>query len=162
FSSALHAADLDDAAAVGRKAGERAVKRLNPRKVETRKLPVVFDPRVAGGLIGHLASAINGSAVARKTSFLNDRLGQPLFRPRLPPLRAAVVGRGRTPHRARGAPRASGPRPGGVEQPCLPSWLPPRSPARALRPPPPRAPQRCSSPAPSHSESPLYPPRPIS
>jgi PmbA protein len=81
FSSALHAADLADAADIGRQAGERAVKRLNPRKVETRKLPVVFDPRVAGSLVGHLASAINGSAIARKTSFLKDRLGEQLFAP---------------------------------------------------------------------------------
>ena len=79
FSSALHAADLDQAEAVGRKAGERTVKRVNPRKVPTRKVPVVFDPRIAGGLIGHLAGAINGSAIARKTSFLKDKLGEQLF-----------------------------------------------------------------------------------
>ena len=78
-SSALHAADLDAAEKVGRKAGERAVERLKPRKVATRKVPVVFDPRVAGSLIGHFASAINGSAVARKTSFLKDRLGEQIF-----------------------------------------------------------------------------------
>ena len=81
FASALHAADLDDAATVGARAGERTVKRLNPRKVETRKVPVVFDPRVAGGLIAHLAGAINGSSIARKTSFLKDRLGEQLFAP---------------------------------------------------------------------------------
>jgi PmbA protein len=81
FSSALHADDLDDAAKVGRRAGERTVRRLNPRKVDTRKVPVVFDPRVAGGLIGHLANAINGSTIARKTSFLQDKLGEPLFAP---------------------------------------------------------------------------------
>jgi PmbA protein len=79
FSSALHAADLDDAATVGRRAGERTVKRLNPRKVATRKVPVVFDPRVAGGLVSHLAGAINGSAITRKTSFLKDRMGEQLF-----------------------------------------------------------------------------------
>ena len=81
FSSALHAADLEQAEAVGRKAGERTVKRINPRKVETRKVPVVFDPRVAGGLIGHLAGAINGAAIARKTSFLRDKMGEQLFAP---------------------------------------------------------------------------------
>src|SRR5262249_57857876 len=81
FASALHAGDLDDAATVGRRAGERTVRRLNPRKVDTRKVPVVFDPRVAGGLIGHLAGAINGSAIARKTSFLKDKLGDRLFAP---------------------------------------------------------------------------------
>ena len=48
FSSALHAADLEAPEKIGRSAGERAVKRLNPRKVETRRVPVVFDPRIAG------------------------------------------------------------------------------------------------------------------
>jgi PmbA protein len=81
FSSALHAADLDAAAKVGRSAGERAVKRINPRKVATRQVPVVFDPRVAGSLVGHLASALNGTAIVRKTSFLMDRMGERLFRP---------------------------------------------------------------------------------
>jgi len=81
FSSALHAADLDGPERIGRSAGERAVKRLNPHKVATKKVPVVFDKRIAGGLIGHLASAINGSAVARKTSFLKDKLGERLFKP---------------------------------------------------------------------------------
>jgi len=79
FSSALHAADLAAPADIGRTAGERAVRRLNPRKVATKPAPVVFDPRIAGSLIGHLASAINGSAIARKTSFLKDRLGQQIF-----------------------------------------------------------------------------------
>ena len=81
FSSALHATDLDPAERIGRSAGERAVARLNPRKVATKRVPVVFDRRIAGGLIGHLAGAINGSAVARKTSFLRDKLGQRLFKP---------------------------------------------------------------------------------
>jgi PmbA protein len=80
YSSTLHAADLDAPDKIGRVAGERAIKRLNPRKVETRRVPVVFDPRVAGSLVGHLASAINGASIARKTSFLKDKLGQRLFR----------------------------------------------------------------------------------
>ena len=79
FTSALHASDLDSPAAVGRKAGERAVARSNPRKVETCKVPVVYDPRVAGSMIGHLVGAINGASIARKTSFLKDRLGEQLF-----------------------------------------------------------------------------------
>src|SRR3954462_15748802 len=69
FSSAIHASDLEDPARVGRIAGERAVKRLNPRKVETRRGPVIFDPRVANSLVGHLASSINGASIARKSSF---------------------------------------------------------------------------------------------
>jgi PmbA protein len=81
FSSALHAGDLAAPAEIGRTAGERAVRRLNPRKTATKRVPVVFDPRVAGSLVGHLASAINGSAIARKTSFLKDRLGERIFAP---------------------------------------------------------------------------------
>jgi PmbA protein len=81
YSSALHGADLDAAEKVGRTAGERTVERLNPRKVETKRVPVVFDRRVAGSLIGHLAGAINGTAIARKTSFLKDKLGERLFKP---------------------------------------------------------------------------------
>jgi PmbA protein len=81
FSSALHARDLEDAAEVGRIAGERAVKRLKPRKTETRKVPIVFDRRISGGLIGHLAGAINGSAITRRTSFLQDKMGEQVFAP---------------------------------------------------------------------------------
>ena len=94
FSTAIHAADLEDPAAVGRRAGERAVKRLNPRKAATMQAPVVYDPRVAGGILGHFASAINGSAIARGTSFLKDRLGQQVF-----PRGMTVID---DPHRRRG------------------------------------------------------------
>jgi PmbA protein len=79
YSSTLHGADLESAAAIGRSAGERAVKRLNPRKVATRRVPIVFDRRVAGSLVGHLASAANGSSIARKISFLRDKRGQQIF-----------------------------------------------------------------------------------
>ena len=81
YSSTLHGADLDPPEKVGRTAGERTVERLNPRKVKSKRVPVVFDRRIAGSLVSHLASAINGAAVARKTSFLKDRLGERLFRP---------------------------------------------------------------------------------
>jgi PmbA protein len=79
FSSALHAADRESPEKIGRTAGERAVERINPRKVSTRKVPVVFDPRVAGSLVSHLASAVNGASIARKTSILMDKMGQKLF-----------------------------------------------------------------------------------
>jgi PmbA protein len=78
-SSARHAENLEAAEAIGKSAGERAVRRLNPRKVATRRVPVVYDWRAAASLIGHLASAINGSALARRTSFLKDRLGERIF-----------------------------------------------------------------------------------
>jgi PmbA protein len=79
FTSAVFAADLKDAAEVGRIAGERTVRRLNPRKVPTSKVPVVYDPRVSAGLVGHLASAINGAAIARGTSFLKDEMSKMIF-----------------------------------------------------------------------------------
>jgi len=79
FTSTLHAADLEDAGKIGRSAGERAIKRLNPRKVATRRVPVVFDPRISGSLVGHLASAANGASVARKTSFLREKRGEKIF-----------------------------------------------------------------------------------
>jgi len=63
YSTALHATDLDDAATIGRNAGERAAKRVNPRKVPSGRVPIVFDPRVAGSLVSHLGSAINGAAL---------------------------------------------------------------------------------------------------
>lgn len=79
YHGTVYLADLDDPVAIGRSAGERAVRRLNPVRAKTGKLPVVFDPRVAGSLLGHLAGAINGSSVARGTSFLRDKLGQSIF-----------------------------------------------------------------------------------
>ena len=76
YSSRPHFADLDSAEEIGRKAGERVVRRLHPRKAKTGTVEVVFDPRVARGIAGHLAGAINGASVARKTSFLRDKMGQ--------------------------------------------------------------------------------------
>src|SRR5260221_6033401 len=94
FSSAVHAGDLRDPQAVGRTAGERAVRRLGARKVPTCQVPVVYDPRVASSLVRHLAGAINGPAIARRTSFLQDRLGKRIF-----PASITVID---DPHRRRG------------------------------------------------------------
>ena len=79
YSSVLHSADLESPEKIGRTAGMRTIARLNPRKVSTRKVPVVFEPRVAGTIVSHLASAVNGASVARKTSFLRDKMGRKLF-----------------------------------------------------------------------------------
>lgn len=76
FSSRQHFAELDAPEKIGRSAGERAVRRLNPRKAKTATVDVVFDPRVARGIVSHLAGAINGASVARKTSFLRDSMGK--------------------------------------------------------------------------------------
>ncbi len=81
FDSRLYFADLDAAEEIGRRAGERVVKRINPRQVPTDKnVTVVFDPRVARGFAGHIAGAINGASVARKTSFLRDKMGQQVLK----------------------------------------------------------------------------------
>ncbi len=81
FSQAVFRADLDDPATIGTNAGERAVRRLGARKMPTAAVPVVYDPRVAGGLLGHLTGAISGPAVARGTSFLKDSLNEAVFAP---------------------------------------------------------------------------------
>jgi PmbA protein len=80
-SVAVHGGDMEDAAKLGTSAGTRAVARLNPRKAKTASVPVLFDQRIAGGLINDLADAINGSQIARGTSFLKDKLGEAVFAP---------------------------------------------------------------------------------
>jgi PmbA protein len=79
WHSARHLEDLESAADIGRRAGERAVARLNPGRPKPGKYAVIFDPRVSSGLLGHFSGAINGASVARKTSFLRDKLGAPVF-----------------------------------------------------------------------------------
>jgi PmbA protein len=79
WHSARHADDLELAAVVGRRAGERAVARLNPARPKPGKYPVLFDRRVSASLVSHFAGAISGSSIARKTSFLKDKLGEHIF-----------------------------------------------------------------------------------
>src|SRR5436305_11298874 len=76
-----HLEDLEQADAIGRRAGERAVARVNPSRPKPGRYPVIFDPRVSSSLLGHFAGAISGSSVARRTSFLQDKLGSQLFAP---------------------------------------------------------------------------------
>lgn len=81
FDSRLYFADLRSAAEIGRTAGERVVARIGPRQVPTQKnVTVVFDPRMARGFASHIAGAINGASVARKTSFLRDMMGKPVMK----------------------------------------------------------------------------------
>jgi PmbA protein len=79
YDTKVYAADLADAEAIGRSAGEKAVKRLNPQKVKTQQVPVIFDPRVANTIPGHMSSAINGASVARGTTFLKDAMDTQIF-----------------------------------------------------------------------------------
>ncbi len=92
--SARYGADLPTPQEIGTLAGTRAVARLNPGRLRSGPLPVVFSPRVGGSLIGHLVSAMSGSAIARRASFLLDRLDEQLFDPGI------VVAE--VPHRLRG------------------------------------------------------------
>lgn len=81
YSTARHWEDLDTPQNIGKSAGDRTVRRLNPTKIKTGAMPVVFDPRVAGSLVGHFASAANGQAIARGASFLRGKMGQAIFAP---------------------------------------------------------------------------------
>jgi PmbA protein len=81
YSSAAYFADLREAVDIGRTAGRRAVRKLGGRKMKSGKFPIIFDPRVARGLVGNLLSAINGSSIARGTSFLKDAMGTEVFGP---------------------------------------------------------------------------------
>ncbi len=79
YSSMRHYADLMAPEEIGIVAAQRTLSRLNPRKVKTQQVPVIYAPRVSNSLLGHLAGAISGAAVARGTSFLKDRLGKAVF-----------------------------------------------------------------------------------
>jgi len=79
YTSAVYYDDLEKPVDIGRSAGERAVKRLNARKVKTQQVPVIYDPRISGGLVRHYAGGINGSSIARGTSFLKDSMGKKIF-----------------------------------------------------------------------------------
>jgi PmbA protein len=94
YDSARHASDLASPEAVGRSAGARAVARLDPRKVKSQSVPIVYDPRVSNGLVGHFAGAISGSSIARGVSFLKDKMGQTIF--------SDAINIIDDPHRARG------------------------------------------------------------
>ena len=79
YALAVHGDDLPSPNEIGRSAGERAVRRLNPRTSSTDQVPVIYDPRVSNSILGHLSSAVNGASVARGTTFLKDKLGETVF-----------------------------------------------------------------------------------
>jgi PmbA protein len=76
YSTARKFDRLDAPAEIGEEAARRALRRLGARRVPTQKVPVVFAPTIAGGLLGNLCSAISGSAIYRGASFLVDHLGE--------------------------------------------------------------------------------------
>ncbi|HCP19028.1 MAG TPA: modulator protein [Alphaproteobacteria bacterium] len=76
YSSAVHFEDLKSPQDIGKSAAQRTLSRLGAHKVKTGSFPVIYDQRVSASISGHIASAINGSAIARGTSFLKDQLGE--------------------------------------------------------------------------------------
>ncbi|KQM14850.1 TldD/PmbA family protein [Novosphingobium sp. Leaf2] len=131
WRSAHHHADLPSPAQIGREAGERTVAKLGAGKLKSGALPVVFDPRVSGSLVGHLLGAISGSAIARRSSFLLDKLGEQLFAPGLVITDDPHVARGlrSRPFDAEGLPTA---RRNLVEDGRLTGWLMESASARQL------------------------------
>jgi PmbA protein len=122
YSAAIHPKDLKSPEEIGMEAGRRAARRVNPRKLKSEALPVIFENRVAGGLIGHLASAINGQAIARGSSFLAKNLHEMIFSKEIniidDPLR--MRGLGSKPFDGEGLPTR---RRGLVENGVLSSWI---------------------------------------
>lgn len=81
YSTARAADELERAEDVGRRAGERTARRVDARKVKTCDVPVIFEAPIASGLMGHFVSAVSGGSLYRRSSFLLDSLGQPVFSP---------------------------------------------------------------------------------
>ncbi|GEQ99904.1 modulator protein [Iodidimonas gelatinilytica] len=94
YSAARHFADLDPAETIGKRAGERAVRRLGAERLPTAKLPVIFDPRVSNSLLGHFAQGVNGASIARGSSFLRDKMGEQVFAPGISVIDAPTRKRG--------------------------------------------------------------------
>ena len=155
WSQAVHASDLAEPAALGRNAGERAVRRLGPVKPETAVMPVVFEQRLAGRLIGALAGAINGAAIARGTSFLKDAMGEAVLKDHLSLIDdpGRRRGLGSRPFDAEGLPCT---RRALVEDGVLRSWLLDLRSARQLGLPPTGNAARSAGSAPGPASSNLY------
>ena len=155
WSQAVHASDLAEPAALGRNAGERAVRRLGPVKPETAVMPVVFEQRLAGRLVGALAGAINGAAVARGTSFLKDAMGEAVLKDHLSLIDdpGRRRGLGSRPFDAEGLPCT---RRALVEDGVLRSWLLDLRSARQLGLPPTGNAARSAGSAPGPASSNLY------
>ena len=79
WTAATHLSDLRSPEEIGRSAGERAVRRLGARRVKSQMVPVIFEQRIAGGLVSSFAAAINGASIARGVSYLKDSLNKPVF-----------------------------------------------------------------------------------
>ena len=80
YQSKVHFSDLDAPKKIGGKAAERAISRLNPKKVKSNSVPVIFDPRVSGSLLSLFIGGISGQAITRGTSFLKDKMNKDILK----------------------------------------------------------------------------------
>jgi PmbA protein len=94
YETSRDASDLPGTESVGRRAGERAVRRLGARKIATTQAPVLFEAPIASSLLGHFVSAVSGGNLYRKSSFLLDSAGKQIFAP--------LVSMNEQPHLAKG------------------------------------------------------------
>jgi PmbA protein len=95
YSSMRDATELADAKAVGRYAAERALARLNSRKIATRECPVLFESPLAAGLLGSFVQAVSGGALYRKSTFLIDAMGKKVFADHIDVVEDPLVPRGK-------------------------------------------------------------------
>lgn len=79
YEVARHRSEFGSAEEIGNEAATRTLRKLNPRKMPSQRVPVVFDSRISRSLLSQFAAAISGSAIARGTSFLKDAMGQQIF-----------------------------------------------------------------------------------
>ena len=79
YTNKCHLKDIIDAEELGRMAAEQTIRKLSPKKIGSEKIAIIFDKRIAKGILGTFASAISSSAISRGTSFLKDKINQKIF-----------------------------------------------------------------------------------
>ncbi len=79
YTSKCHLNDIKNAEVLGKLAAEQTIRKLSPKKIGSEKIPLIFDKRIAKGILGTFANAIMSSAISRGTSFLKDKINQKIF-----------------------------------------------------------------------------------
>ena len=79
YTNKCHLKDIIDAEELGRMAAEQTIRKLSPKKIGSEKIAIIFDKRIAKGILSAFASAISSSAISRGTSFLKDKINQKIF-----------------------------------------------------------------------------------
>ena len=79
YTNKCHLKDIIDAEELGRIAAEQTIRKLSPKKIGSEKIAIIFDKRIAKGILSTFASAISSSAISRGTSFLKDKINQKIF-----------------------------------------------------------------------------------